>query len=84
MQPISDLPADEFMRLQAAYGADLPICPVCTLEDVRHVVSAIIFEAPKNAMSEGVRQTLEQVLYVVTGALVSNRAEAEQDEYAAH
>lgn len=81
MQPISDIPDDEFMRLQAAYGADLPIC---TLEDVRHVVSAMIFEAPKDAMSEGIRQTLEQVLYVVTGALVSNRAEAEQDAYEAH
>ena len=26
MQPISDMPSDEFMKLQSLYGAELPIC----------------------------------------------------------
>jgi hypothetical protein len=83
MQPISDIPGDEFMRLQAAYGEELPICPVCTLEDVRHALSELVFESPKKAMSEGVRQTLEDLLHVVIGALVTNRSDVEQEDHTA-
>ena len=39
MQPIADMPDDAFMKLQQLYAAELPICPVCTLEDARRVLS---------------------------------------------
>ena len=39
MQPIADMPDDDFMKLQELYGADLPICGVCTLEDARQVLA---------------------------------------------
>ena len=84
MQPISDMPYDDFMKLQALYAAELPICPVCTLEEARHVLSELLFDAPKDGMSDNVRQMLRELLLVVTGALVSNRTEAEQEDQASH
>ena len=69
MQPIADMEDDKFMKLQELYGPDLPICGVCTLEDARLVLSWILFEAPKGETSEDVRQVLEELLFVVTGAL---------------
>ena len=38
MPRIDELSGAEFMNLQAEYGASLPICPICTLEDVRHLL----------------------------------------------
>jgi len=77
MQPIAEMEDDDFMKLQTLYASELPIC---TLEDARQVLSWIVFEAPKEDVSDGVRHALEGLLFIVTGALVSNRAEAEQDE----
>jgi hypothetical protein len=37
MPRIDDLSDAEFMKLQAEYGNDLPLCPICALEDVRHL-----------------------------------------------
>ena len=85
MQPIADMEDDQFMKLQELYSPDLPICGVCTSEDARQVLSWVIFEASKDETSErAVRQALEGLLFVVTGALVGNRAEAEQDDQASH
>jgi hypothetical protein len=47
MQPISDMPGDDFMKLQSLYAADLPINAECTLEDARQVLNWLLFEAPK-------------------------------------
>ena len=47
MQPIAEMEDDDFMKLQALYASELPICPICTLEDARQVLSWIVFEAPK-------------------------------------
>ena len=80
MQPIAEMEDDDFMKLQTLYASELPIRPICTLEDARQVLSGIVFEAPKKDMSDGVRHALEGLLFIVTGALVSNRAEAEQVE----
>lgn len=82
MLPISDMPDGDFMKLQAAYNDELPMCPICMLEDVRHALS--VFEVPKDAVSEGVHHTLEDLLFIVTGALVTNRAEAEEKKQAPH
>jgi SAM-dependent methyltransferase len=30
--------ANKVMKLQSEYGDSLPICPVCTLEEVRHLL----------------------------------------------
>ena len=81
MQPIAEMEDDDFMKLQTLYTSELR-SPICTLEDARQVLSWIVFEAPKKDMSDGVRHALEGLLFIVTGALVSNRAEAEQDERA--
>jgi hypothetical protein len=82
--PISDMPPDEFMNLQALYTAELPICPICSLETVRHVLSELTFGTPQEAMVDGVRQALSEVLFLVTGALVSERTDAEQDDQASN
>ena len=84
MHPISDMPDDDFMKLRELYGADLPICPICTLDATRSVLNEAVYEAPKSAVSEGVRQTLEKLLFAVTGALVSDRTEAELEDQASH
>ena len=84
MQPIADMEDDDFMKLQALYASELPICGVCALEGARQLLSWLVFEAPKDETSERVRQALEGLLFVVTGALVSNRTEAEQDDQSPH
>ena len=38
MPRIDDLSDAEFMKLQAEFGDSLPICPICTLEDVRRLL----------------------------------------------
>ena len=38
MPRIDDLSDAEFMKLEAEYGDSLPICPICTLEDVRYLL----------------------------------------------
>ena len=48
MQPISDMPGDDFMKLQSLYAADLPINAECTLEDARQVLNWLLFESPKD------------------------------------
>jgi hypothetical protein len=72
---IDDLSDAEFMNLQAEYGASLPICPICTLEDVRHLLLGL---AAGDAVSEEVKNTLAPVLYAGTGALVTDRTMAEE------
>jgi hypothetical protein len=69
------------MKLQAEYGDSLPICPVCTLEDVRQLLLAL--EAG-DAVSDDVKSALASVLYAVTGALVTDRTMAEQGAGSAH
>jgi hypothetical protein len=80
MQPISDMPGDDFMKLQSLYAADLPINAECTLEDARQVLNWLLFEAPKDETSERVRYVLDRLLLIVTGALVSHRTDAERDD----
>ena len=84
MQPISDMPDDDFYEAASLDAAELPICPVCTLEEARHVLKRVVFDAPKDGMSDNVRQMLRELLLVETGALVSNRTEAEQEDQASH
>ena len=57
---------------------------ICSLEDARHVLSELLFDAPKGTVSDAVRHTLEDLFFVVTGALVSNRSEGEQEEHLEH
>ena len=83
MQPIAYMEDNEFMKLQALYAAELPICPICTLEDARHLLSDLVFDAP-NAVSDDARQLLQELLFIVTGALVSNRTEAERGDQASN
>jgi hypothetical protein len=35
---IDDLSDAEFIKLQTEYSDNLPICPICTSEDVRHLL----------------------------------------------
>jgi hypothetical protein len=81
MPRIDDLSDAEFMKLQAEYGDSLPICPICTLEDVRHLLLELVTGV---AVSDEVRNTLAPVLYAVTGALVADRTMAEQGDGSAH
>jgi hypothetical protein len=81
MPRIDDLSDTEFMRLQAEYGDDLPICPICTLEDVRHLLVELVAGA---VVSDEVKSALAPVLYAVTGALVTDRTMAEQGGGSAH
>src|SRR6201985_395599 len=81
MPRIDDLSDAEFMKLQAEYGDCLPICPICTLEDVRHLLVEL---SAGNAVSDEVKSALAPVLYAVTGALVSDRTMAEQGDGSAH
>jgi len=62
MQPIADMEDDQFMKLQTRYASELPICPICSLEDARHLLSDIVFDAP-NAVSDGVRQLLRVAVH---------------------
>ena len=81
MPLIDDLSDAEFMKLQAEYGDSLPICPICTLEDVRHPLLELV---AGDAVSDEVKSALAPVLYTVTGALVADRTMAEQGDGSAH
>jgi hypothetical protein len=81
MLRIDDLSDAEFMKLQAEYGDSLPICPICTLEDVRHLLLELV---AGDAVSDEVKNALAPVLYTVTGALVADRTMAEQGSGSAH
>jgi hypothetical protein len=81
MPRIDDLSDAEFMELQAEYGDSIPICPICTLEDVRHLLLELV---ASDAVSDDVKSALAPVLYAVTGALVTDRSMAEQGEGSAH
>ena len=81
MPRIDDLSDTEFMKLQAEYGDSLPICPICTLEDVRHLLLELV---TGNAVSDEVKNALAPVLYAVTGALVTDRTMAEEGGGTAH
>ena len=65
MPRIDDLSDAEFMKLQVEYGDDLPLCPICTLEDVRHLLLELV---AGDAVSDEVKGALAPVLYAVTGA----------------
>jgi len=78
---IDDLSDAEFMKLQAEYGDSLPICPICTLEDAQHLLLELVAD---DAVSDEVKSALAPVLYAVTGALVTDRAMAEQGGGSAH
>ena len=81
MPRIDDLSDGEFMTLQAEYDDSLPICPICTLEDVRHLLLELM---TSDAVSDDVKSALAPVLYAVTGALVTDRTMAEQGDGSAH
>jgi hypothetical protein len=81
MPRIDDLSDAEFMKFQAEYGDSLPICPICTLEDVRHLLLELV---AGDAVSEEVKNALAPVMYAVTGALVTDRTMAEQGDGSAH
>jgi hypothetical protein len=81
MPRIDDLSDAEFMKLQAEYGDSLPICPICTLEDVRRLLLELV---TGDAVSDEVKSALASVLYAVTGSLVTDRTMAEQGDGSAH
>ena len=81
MPSIEDLSDAEFMTLQAEFGDSLPICPICTLEDVRHLLLQLV---AGDGVSEEVKSTVAPVLYAVTGALVTDRTMGEQGGGSAH
>jgi hypothetical protein len=81
MPRIDDLSDAEFMKLQAEYGDSLPICPICTLEDVHHLLRELV---AGDVVSDEVKSALASVLYAVTGALVTDRTMAEQGNGSAH
>jgi hypothetical protein len=81
MPLIDDLSDAEFMKLQAEYGDSLPICPICALEDVRHLLLELV---AGDGVSDEVKSALAPVLYAVTGALVTDRTMAEQGSGSAH
>jgi hypothetical protein len=81
MPRIDDLPDAEFMKLQADYGDSLPICPICMLEDVRHLLLELV---AGDAVSDEVKSGLAPMLYAVTRALVADRTMAEQGGGSAH
>ena len=81
MPRIDDLSDAEFMKLEAEYGDSLPICPICTLEDVRNLLLELV---AGDAVSDEVKSALVSVLYALTGALVADRTMAEQGGGSAH
>ena len=81
MPRIDELSDAEFMKLQAEHSDSLPICPICTLEDVRHLLLELM---AGDAVSDDVKSTLAPVLDAVTGALVTDRTMAEQGGGSAH
>jgi hypothetical protein len=68
------------MKLQAEYGDSLPIYPICTFGDVRH----LLLELVTDAVSDEVKSALAWVLCAVPGSLVTDRAMAEQGDGSAH
>ena len=81
MPRIDDLSDAEFMKLQAEYGDSLPICSICTLEDVRHLLLELVVG---DGVSDEVKSALAPILYAVTGALVTDRTMAAQGDGSAH
>ena len=81
MPRVDDLSDAEFMKLEAEYGDSLPICPICTLQDVRHLLLELV---AGDAVSDEVKSALASVLYAVTGALVTDRTMDEQGGGSAH
>ena len=81
MPRIDDLSDAEFMKLEAEYDDSLPICPICTLEDVRYLLLELV---AGDAVSDEVKSALAPMLYAVTGALVADRTMAEQGGGSAH
>jgi hypothetical protein len=81
MPLIDELSDADFMKLQAEYGDSLPTCPICTLEDVRHLLLELV---AGDAVSDEVKSVFTPVLYAVTGALVTDRTMAEQGGGSAH
>ena len=81
MPRIDDLSDAEFMKLEAEYGDSLPICPICTLEDVRYLLLELV---AGDAVSDEVKSALAPALYTVTCALVTDRTMAEQGDGSAH
>jgi len=69
------------MKLQAEYSDSLPICPICTLEDVRHLLLELV---TRDAVSDEVKSAFASVLYAVIGSLVTDRTMAEQGDGSAH
>ena len=63
MPLIDDLSDAEFMKLQAEYGDSLPICPICTLEDVRQLLQELV---TGHAVSDEVKNALASVFAAVT------------------
>jgi hypothetical protein len=43
-------------------------------------VELVLFEAPEGETSERVRYVIDQLLFIVTGALVSHRTDAKRDD----
>jgi hypothetical protein len=89
MPRIDDLSDAEFMKLQAEYGDSLPICPICTLEDVRHLLLELVASdagsrQPSTTVSDEVKSAFAPVLNAVTGALVTDRTMSEQGNGTAH
>ena len=79
--PCDDLSDAEFMKLEAEYSDSLPICPICTLDDVRYLLLELV---AGNAVSDDVKSALAPVLYAVTGALVADHTMSEQGGGSAH
>ena len=70
-----------FLPTLSQYGDSLPICPICTLEDVRYLLLELV---AGDAVSDEVKSALASVLYAVTGAPVADRTMAEQGGGSAH
>jgi hypothetical protein len=81
IQRIDELSDAEFMKLETEYSDSPPICPICTLEDARHLLLQLM---TSDAVSDEVKSALAPVLYAVTGALVTDRTMAEQGGGSAH
>ena len=80
--PRIDDPSDaEFMKSQTEYSDSLPICPVCTLEDVRHLLLELV---SADAVSEEMKGVLGPVHYPVTSALATHRTMVEHGAGSAH
>jgi hypothetical protein len=77
---IGELSNAEFADLEATFTEDGPVCPICALETLRQALSGLVFDAPPKVVSKAVRKELAGLLYRATSALVTHRADAENDE----